>query len=167
MSGEGIGLPDLAAFRDVLGDINTEVSEPSTPARLVELYDALRTVSAALVDTLGLVHSALLKAAAEPARVGDEIVYANRAGKWRPNQTAVELLARERAKHDKNGERIEDVDVAVHEAVKVCAAMWRSALTMPKQGALDAMGVDKRDVASWQFTHYELQRSPVKAVPDE
>jgi hypothetical protein len=160
-----VGADDVLAFADVLADLVGEAVGAS-PHRLVEIEGLLTEVEQRTKDALALVRSELLGACHEPVRVGDSILRAEPAGKWRPDHNAIRKAIVGRALFDANGERITDPTDAATAAVAVAYRCFVSPSTMPKAGALDELHVRKRDIVEWEHTGTELKRIPVKAVED-
>lgn len=163
---EPISAPDILAFADVLNDIATEAEDASL-RRLLELEDSLVEVANQLKSTLSLITTAMLRHAKEPQRVGSTIYHAEQTGKWRPEHPVIRRRIIGRAVHTDDGENITDPVVAADRAVAICYAMFVSPSTMPKKEGLDAVGLDRSDVAGWENTGFELKRDRVKGVPDE
>jgi hypothetical protein len=160
-----ITLPDIAAFLDVLADLNEE-TEVAGPVRLVELDAMLADAAAALTATRALVTTALLNACREPVRVGNEILHAEPDGKWRPDHATLHGLIVARSVHDDDGEAITDPERAADRATALAYAMFVSPSTMPKKAGLERIGRTAADVAEWEHVGWRLDRTPVKGAPE-
>lgn len=163
---EPIGIPDIAAFLDVLVDLQCEAGD-MTLGRTVEMLDALDGVAARLKAVTGAVKTQQLLLTKEPV-VHAGTVYASKpTGKWRPDKPKIRRQVIGKATHTKDGEPITDPEVVAGNVYDLMAALYVSPSTEPKSGGIELLGVKKKELMHWQHTGHEVVTKPLGEVGDD
>jgi hypothetical protein len=152
----------------VAGDIFDRITEDSDALGIEEavaVYDALAEAKAKLTVALSLVDTQLRRTLESPREINGQVYYRRKTGKWRPDHRVVVDKIVRRAATDKNGELRPAIEAAA-EAVKLAYMLFVAPKTMPKTAGLDELGLDKRDVASWESTGYEIVVDDVSGGDD-
>lgn len=162
-----IGREDIAAFDDVLADLEDEADE-MTLQRALDMHSTLEETGRKLKATISSIYTRVLNLTKEPVRVTGGMAVAQQTGKWRPRPLAeIRRAVVARAAYDQKGERIDSPEEAAARAFDLMAAMYVAPSTVPKTGALEEMGMTKKDVAVWKHTGHELKITPISEVPDD
>ncbi len=156
MSEHVVTAADLDAVQDVvmwLADRADEVDLETAilmSGRLTELADAIGKTKA-MLDA-----RALKLLDGQPAKIDDKVYMAKDVGKWRPNQAKIRRLIGIRSACDDNGELLTPQDAA-KKAVDIAYDLFVSPSQMPKQGAMKKLGIEAKEVATWETTGTKLE----------
>lgn len=138
--------PDVAAMLDVLNDMCEETDAMSIEDA-VFLRESVVELRQSAATLLGLIDTQLVTTLESPRVINGNLYEVRKSdGKWRPDHMPVDAAVRRAAMADENGE-MHSVGVAVDEAVRIMADLYRAASTMPKIGALEKLGLKKYQVA--------------------
>lgn len=163
---EPISTNDIAAFRDVLGDIDNGAGEMLLQ-QAIDMHSTLDATRLKLKATMDLVYTRILNLTKEPVRVDGGMAVSKPTGKWRPVKARIREAVVMRSAYDENGELIEDARAAAERAIDLMWAMYVSPSSVPKTTALEQMRLSKKDVLKWQHTGNELVVKPLGEVDDD
>ena len=77
-------------------------------------------------------------------------------GKWRPDQKLIRLKLSSASLYDADGVKLRKMVDVAGRAVDLMYDCFVAPAAMPKQGALDKLGLDKPDIADWVKTGTKL-----------
>lgn len=153
----------LAMAIPALQDI-AEASDSMNAAEALEVLDELAVLKKHLDAATGLVRSQAVKVLEQPAQVGDTVWFRQEVGKWRPDTRRINQVVHQAAVIDRETGEIRNAEEAAEEAIRVMRDMYVSPSSMPKAGALERLGVEKKEIASWERTGWELASKEVRVV---
>lgn len=163
---EPISTNDIAAFDDVLGDLEGEADDMGLQ-RALDMHDTLEATRLKLKATMGSIYTRILNLTKEPVRVDGGVAVSKPTGKWRPLKANIREAVVMRSAYDTNGELIANPRAAAERAIELMWAMYVSPSTIPKSGALEQMKLEKKDVMKWQQTGNELVIKTIDEVDDD
>lgn len=151
-----ISIADLQAIGDVLDQLANEAHDMA-PEQALPLKRAGEVVQQKLKLALEELNTVTLSGLEQPRRIGDQVVAAVISGKWRPDQAKIKQLVASRAQYDRDGQTVYELTTIAENAVDLMYELFVQPSAMPKQGALDRLGIDKRDIARWEMTGKKLK----------
>jgi hypothetical protein len=154
---------DVAAMGDVLDEVN-ELSDSLTIEEAVAMLEAVKQLGAAVRTTIGLLETQLCNIL-ESARTIDGRRYEiKNDGKWRPDHSKVEAAVKRYALVDTTTGELFEASAAVDRAMMAMKNLYVTPQGMPKVGGLEALGLDKPDVA--RFEKQGKRLSVQEVIPD-
>jgi hypothetical protein len=158
-------IPDLQAATDIVNDA-AQASDSFTVEECLGTLETLKTLKSAVNDAISFVETQLKSRLDSPVQVGDTVYALKPAGKWRPDHDRIKSMIAKWSVVDLSTGETFDRDTAVSRAISLCYDAFVAPSTMPKQGILTALGVDKRDIAAWQRTGTDIATMEVMGVED-
>ena len=123
----------------------------------VEMIAALDDLGRAVSDTLSYArHHLMGMLDAQPTEIGGRLWKKQMDGKWRADHGTLAQRVAEHATVDRQTGEVRDVRTAVREALRIMSDLYVSPSTVPKTGALEKMGILKKEIAEWEFTGYRI-----------
>lgn len=151
-----------ADIRSLADDVAVvaERSDSLAVKEAAEMMVALDVLASAVATAASLVRSRLVGLLAEPVLIDGRCWSRKADGRWKPQQYRVaESVVRRAAIADTDTGELRSPTEAANEAVRLMQSLYVSPSTMPKTGGLEALGLAKRDVASWDQTGWKLDVS--------
>jgi hypothetical protein len=154
---------DILAAVDILDDVG-ESSDSLTVEDAVVLLQAVEEVMAAARRAVGLLNTQLVATLESPRQFGNKVYEIVNDGKWRPEHGAVKAAVKIASVVDANGELRHPTD-AVERCMSLLYALYVSPSQMPKVGGLDALGLDKADVAEFDRAGRKVRVTEIVEEP--
>jgi len=140
---------DILATCDVLADVD-ETSDSLGIEDAVELLQAVKEMIAAARVTVGLLETQLCEILESPRVIDGRMYEIKNDGKWRPDHSKVEAEVKRRSVVNTDTGEMVSAPAAVERAMGFMRKLYVSPQGMPKVGGLEALGLDKPDVARWE-----------------
>jgi hypothetical protein len=158
--------PDIQAMIDVLADID-ESTDGLGVEEAVQIREAIVALMSAARMTLALVDTQLVTTLEGPVEInGMRYEVKKSDGKWRPDHSKVNNVVKTRAYIDPDTGEVLGSSTAAERAIAMMEALYVSASTMPKVGALDKLGLKKWDVAEQEPGKPTLRTTPIVEAPE-
>lgn len=161
-----ITLADIEAMNAVLDDV-ADMADGLSAEQAIRLMDAVNAMIVRAKLAASLLETAAKNGLEQPKTI-DGVLYAKTStGKWRPEQSRIREVVATRAAYDpQTAELLADPKVAAARAVDMMYSLFVSPSQMPKVAGLEALKLDKSDVAEWERTGTELKRVKLEEAHD-
>ncbi len=152
---QDLALP-IATAMDALVEIANESDalsiEQAIDAR--EAIDALRRMTSVVIGFLDTQLKTLIES---PVERNGRVYVVKNDGKYRPDHNRIKQALEGWALVDRSTGETFDRETAVHRAVELAYSAFVAPSTMPKRALLDQLGLDKNDVAQWEYTGKKIE----------
>ena len=152
--------PDIRAMMDVIDEMSNGTDSMSIEDA-VALRDSVVELRRAAAVLLGFIDTQLVNTLESPREINGMSYRIGNKGKWRPDRMIIDSRVRRAALADENGE-IRPAGEAVDEAIRIMNSCYVANATFPKTGALEALGLDKTEVGTFEGSGKELKIDAVK-----
>lgn len=153
-------VPDIAAMLDVIDGMADDTDSLQVEAA-VHLRESIVELRRRANVLLGLVDTQLIDTLESPREFNGQRYRIGTEGKWVPFHDKVTAAVKQRALIDRETGEVRGSGPAVEEAIRLMRDCYVAPSSFPKTGALDKMGLNKRDVGTFDGKRKKVVVEPV------